>query len=174
MLNKPKFKLVCTADYQDYKIGDVVTTADMPTHYGGPWGWIQDAGCAEWQPNLLTLAEVQESKWTEIKQARDVAQYAPLTYSGLVFDFDAKSQSAMGGAIQAAQASLILSQPMPEVEWTLEDNSKALLTATQLMGILFAGITRTGEIFAKARLLRDEIYKSDATVESVALVNWVD
>ena len=58
MLNKPKYKLVCTADYQDYKVGDVVTTADAETHFGGPWGWIQDAGCAEWQENLPTAEEI--------------------------------------------------------------------------------------------------------------------
>ena len=45
---KPKYKLVCTADWQQYKAGQTVTTNDEQIHYGGPWGWIQDAGCAGW------------------------------------------------------------------------------------------------------------------------------
>jgi hypothetical protein len=172
MFSKLKYKLVCTKDWGDYVVGQVVTTADAQIHFGGEWGWIVDAGCAEWQDNLPTLDEVQTEKWNEIKQAREVEQYKPLTFDGMVFDFDAKSQSAMGGAIQAAQASMILQQPLPPIEWTLADNSKALLSATQLMGILFAGIVRTGEVYVTARLLRDEIYKVDATVATVQAINW--
>ena len=118
-----------------------------------------------------TLAEVRTAKWDEIKVVRETAQYAPLAFENMVFDFDPKSQSAMSGAIQAAQASMLMQQSMPAIEWTLADNTVTTLTATQLMGILFAGIVRTGEIYAKARLLRDDIYTA-TTVVAVNLIGW--
>jgi len=82
---RPKYKLVCTVDYQDYKAGDIVTTADMPTHFGGPWGWIQDAGCAEWQENLPTaeeiLADAKLEKQSILKSALSATDYKTLKYT---------------------------------------------------------------------------------------------
>lgn len=149
---------------QDYVV-EVDTAPNPPV--------MVDAGALyEWREIVPTLKEAQDAKWVEIKNAREIEQYKPLLFNELLFDFDAKSQSALSAAIQTAQASLLLSVPLPEIEWTLANNSKTLLTTNQLMQLLFTGVSRTNSIFSYARELREEIYKDDATVESVNNVVW--
>lgn len=132
-----------------------------------------DAGAIyEWREVVPTLKEIQNKKWTEIKMEREEEQYKPLTYNNLVFDFDKKSQDALAGAISAAQASLLLSIPFPQIEWTLADNSKTIVTVNDLIAILFAGIQRTNAVFAYARLLREDIFSENATKESVESIVW--
>ena len=122
---------------------------------------------------MPTLEEVQTDKWTEIKQAREVAKYQPLLYLGALFDFDAEAQNNINGAVQAAQSAMIASQAMPPITWTLADNTTKNLTAQELLAIPFAGVYRTGAIYDKARILREEIYKRDATINSVRNITWV-
>ena len=55
---RPTYKLVCTADGHDFTAGQILTLSDTQQPYGGPWGWMQDAGCAEWQENLPTAEEI--------------------------------------------------------------------------------------------------------------------
>lgn len=58
-----KYKLVCTKDWSmgnaTFNTGQIITTSDEPIRFGGEWGWVQDAGCAEWQENLPTPEEIQ-------------------------------------------------------------------------------------------------------------------
>ena len=83
-------------------------------------------------------------------------------------------QKNLSDAIQAAIAARTLNYPFPEqIEWTLADNTTAYLTQDQLIAFpLVAGLSRVNSIYAYARTLRNEIYKEDATLESVQVVVW--
>lgn len=163
------------------EVGKETTNPTHEAYVGGETEWVTvgnppvmvDAGPVyEWREIVPTLREIKDKKWTEIKTEREEEQYKPLIYNNLVFDFDKKSQDALAGAISAAQASLLLSIPFPQIEWTLADNSKTIVTVNDLIAILFTGIQRTNAVFAYARLLREDIFSENATKESVESIVW--
>ena len=163
----------CQYDGKDYNPGDILTQSETEVSFGGPWGWAQQDGNAEWQEVVPTLDELQSKKWDEIKAAREAAGNAPIEYLGKLFDFDEKARNNLRDAVIAAQSASALSIPFPDVSWTLYDNTTATLTRDQLLAFpLAAGIVRIGAVHAYARTLRDEIFKVGATVASVAAVKW--
>lgn len=148
---------------QDY----VVETDSAPN----PPVMIDDGPVYEWVEIVPTLDELKNKKWEEVKQAREQEQYKPLIYNGFIFDFDSKSQTALSAAIQAAQASILLSAELPPIEWTLADNTKKIMTADALIQLLFLGISRTNSIFSYARTLREQIDLAE-NKEDLNLVIW--
>lgn len=121
---------------------------------------------------VLDKATLQDMKWSEIKQQRALECQKPLTYLNKVFDFDKNSQDLLNGAVQAAQSAMLAQQTIPDITWTLADNSSFTMTLQQFIALPFAGVARTNSIFEYARQLREEIYKSTATIESVQAVEW--
>lgn len=163
----------CQYDGKEYNPGDILTQSETEVTFGGPWGWAQGDGNAEWQEVVPTLSELQSKKWDEIKAAREAAINAPISYLGKLYDFDVAGQKNLSDAAIAAQSAAALSIPFPDVEWTLYDNTTATLTRDQLLAFpLQAGIVRIGAVHAYARTLRDEIFKVGATAASVAAVKW--
>ena len=132
---------------------------------------IDDGPVFDWVEIVPSLLELQDAKWTEIKLAREAAKYQPLSYLDKLFDFDAEAQDNINGAVQAAQSAMIAGVTLPTITWTLADNTSFDLTAEQLIAIPFTGVTRNGEIYAKGRVLRDQIYAT-TTAEQVADINW--
>jgi hypothetical protein len=121
----------------------------------------------------VILSEIQDAKWEEIKASRESAINSPIEYLGALFDFDEKGQKNLSDAVIAAQSAKTLNVPFPDVEWTLYNNTTKTLTQAELLAFpLQAGIVRKGILHAKARVYREEIYKTDATIESVKLVKW--
>lgn len=58
-MQRLKYKLVCTVADHGYQVGEVLTYSDAQQSYGGPWGWMQQEGKAEWRENLPTTDEIK-------------------------------------------------------------------------------------------------------------------
>ena len=116
-----------------------------------------------------TLADLKATKWLEIKQARNQAEFGGFTWEGSTFDSDLISQSRIQGAAQLATLALMNSQPF-SIEWVLADNSTRVLTAQDMLAVGTAIGTHIATQHSKARLKRNEITLATTATEVEAVV----
>jgi Domain of unknown function (DUF4376) len=118
--------------------------------------------------STLKLEDVKASKWIEIKSARELAEHGGFDVAGIGrFDSDAYSQSKIIGAITAA--SVI--GPTFSIDWTLSDNSVAVLDATKMINVgmtMLAHINTTHENGRNKRALIDAV----TTAAEVEAITW--
>ncbi len=116
------------------------------------------------------LAELKTEKWQQIKQARDNAEQAGVTYLGKVLDSDSLSVQRITVAVQTAQLALSAGQEFT-IDWTCQDNSTLTLNAQQVIGIPMALAAQSNNLHQKARELR-ELIDIAATKEELELIAW--
>lgn len=120
--------------------------------------------------DLRDLSQVKADRWTVIKQARDTAINAPLPTPYGSFDADARSQKNITDAIALLQALETSGTPQT-IDFTLADNSVAVLTTAQMVEVGLLLGARTQEAYATARQLRADI-EAASTQEEVEAVVW--
>ena len=178
MFQRPNYKLVCTATWargaMSFAVGDTVTTAPAPQHYGGEHGWIQDDGCAEWQLNTPSLDEAKTTQRALINSSRDAAEAAtPFVYDGSPFDYDALSRerinAATSGSIIAAMGGMSVTTVV--ATWTLADNTSRDMKISDWLAFKQAEIARSSGYFSKATSLKAQI-DAASTADDVLKVNW--
>jgi hypothetical protein len=116
-----------------------------------------------------TLLEVQNRRWEAIKAQRDYFEHAGFDTPFGRFDSDAASQTKLIGASVAASVA-------PEewvIEWTLQDNTIVVLTGQEVVQVAQTLLLHINSTHQQGRLLREQIYAEDATIESVNTVVWV-
>ena len=117
-----------------------------------------------------TFEDLREAKWTEIKLARDVAEFGGFTWSGRRFDTDETSRNRIMGAVQLASIALANGIPYSN-EWTLKDNSVLLFSAAEMIDLglnLGHYVNRVHSYGRILRLRKDEA----ATVEALNAIHW--
>lgn len=116
--------------------------------------------------DMRTLEQVQATKWTEIKKARETAEEGGFTWDGSTFDSDPRSQSRILGAQQVSAIT-----PNYLVTWTLADNTTRELNAADLLSLSQALGTHVPTQFSKAQGLRTQIDNA-TTIEEVLSITW--
>jgi hypothetical protein len=134
-----------------------------------PSSWIYDAEAQQWV-DPLTVQDYRNIRWTAVKQARDTAINAPLPTPYGSFDADPRSQKNITDAIALLQALEASGTPQT-IDFTLSDNSVAVLTTVQMVQVGLLLGARTQEAYATARQLRTDI-EAAGTQEEVEAVVW--
>lgn len=145
----------------DFSTGEVVPyqpdpPADTDTH---TWEWNTETELWDAVP---TIVHHRNLAWERIKAQRTAAETAPLTSGGLVFDADPVSQNKIQGAVILGA----MAGPTWSVEWTLFDNTSAVLTRDKVAQLGADLGARTTLIYAAARHARLAIEEA-TTVEQL-------
>jgi hypothetical protein len=118
-----------------------------------------------------SLDEFRAAKWSEIKQARDAAEWAGFVWDGSTFDSDEVSQGRVQGAALAATVAAGNAQPF-SVDWTLADNTVRTLDGPSMIQVGMALLTHINTQHEKGRQLRVQIEDPNATREQIAAIAW--
>lgn len=117
-----------------------------------------------------SLDVAKERRWNEIKQLRDKKEASGFPYLGKTFDSDPRSVQRIVGVVLAAQAAAASGEDFL-IDWTVADNSVAVLNAQMAIGMPVALASFAGRLHAISRGLRDQIEAAE-TVEDVEAVVW--
>ena len=164
----------CQYDGKDYNPGDILTQSETEVSFGGPWGWAQQDGNAEWQEVVPTLDEVKLKKRQEINAAKDAAESAtPFMYMEKPFDFDPLSRERLNVAIQLAQSLKIAGIPgtTKVTDWRLYDNTMTELTVDMLCNMPQAFAEKSAILHQKAWTLKTQI-DAATTIAEVDAITW--
>jgi hypothetical protein len=112
-----------------------------------------------------TLQDFKNAKWTEIKAARNAAEYAGFTWDGSTFDSDPVSQQRLVAAVTQAQMDASFS-----IGWTLKDNSVRQLDAVQMQAVGAALGAHVATQFAHGQGLRARIEAATTAAEVAGMV----
>lgn len=140
--------------------------AARPTH---PAEWSNTA--MAWV-DLRDLDAVKADKWTELKAARDVAEFGGFAWDGSTFDSDAISQSRIQGAAQLATLAMLASEGF-SIDWTCADNSVRTLSGADMIAVGTAMGTHIGTVHAIGRTLRAAIDAAEL-VDDLEEITWPD
>ena len=160
----------CQYDHKIYTPGDVLTELKTEILFGGPWGWAQQDGNAEWQDVTESLSVVQAAAWEKIKAQRTERDKQPIEIKGKLVDFaDADDREKLRTAREALETATELGQPVSEFEWTCADNSTILLGLADFKMIPLLAAIRSDANHKKSRAIKDLIYATEtpAAVDAI-------
>jgi len=122
--------------------------------------WIEN-GVLRWH-DPATLADAKANAWTAAKTERDKAEAAPFEFEGGMYDPNKENVSG------AALAALLAQLGGVEVSrtWTLANNSRRVLTGSQIIAMGLALTARVDAIHERGRTLRDLIDNSATPAEA--------
>ena len=141
-------------DYFDSNMQAFVSIGDAPTD-----NHKFDYTTKQWL-DTRTLDEIKVQKWAEIKSQRDQLEFGGFEFEGNIYDSDQVSQGRISGA-----ASTGVDQT-----WTLADNTKAELSASQLQQLYAALQAHIASVHERGRIARQLIYEAE-TKEQVEEIN---
>lgn len=145
-----------------YVDGDsLVAFPPRPAHHA--WDWAGKC----WVANL---AEARASKWEQIKQARESAEFGGFSCDGRAYDSDLASVQRIGGAVSMAMIAAGDGEPF-SIDWTLADNAVVSLTGEEMISVGMALGAHVSDVHARARSLRAQI-EGAATIEQVNAIAW--
>ncbi|BCS54051.1 DUF4376 domain-containing protein [Geobacter sp. SVR] len=136
----------------------------------GRWKWDGSARVAYETSAEYSLQKAKSARRSEITDARNEEEVAPVMYLGKTFDADTTSIMRMMVVVQAAQMSLAAGQPF-EVTWTCADNTTTDLDAAQMIGLMNVIMLRGETLHNKARDLKSRIDEA-STLEDVKSIGW--
>lgn len=116
------------------------------------------------------LDELKAEKRTAINTARDAAEQGGFEYMGKIFDSDPISCQRISCAAQAMQVSVV-SEEIPTITWTTQDNSTIDLTPAELMGLVSALALHSNTCHQKATALKAQIENAQ-TAEEIEEISW--
>lgn len=134
---------------------------------------IQDLGDGKYQIVELpkpSLTELKEAKREEINTARNAAEQGGFSYKGKIFDSDPISCIRISSAAQAMQVAP-MSEEVPTITWTCQDNSTIDLTAADLMGLVVALAEWSNACHQKATQIKT-LLEECQTPEEVEKISW--
>lgn len=117
-----------------------------------------------------SLEELKIIKRAEINAARDAAEQGGFEYMGKVFDSDQVSCQRISCAAQAMQMAA-MTEDVPTITWTCQDNSTIELTAKELMGLVVALAEWSNICHQKATKLKEQIEAAE-TEEELEKIQW--
>lgn len=128
-----------------------------------------DPATQQWV-DTRSLEQLKAEKWSQIKRARDAAEYGGFTWGGLAFDCDQVSAQRIGGAVTMAMIAASAGTPFA-IEWTLADNTVQTLTGEEVVQVGLALGAHVASTHATARTLRLAI-ADVADAEALAAIAW--
>lgn len=134
---------------------------------------IQDLGDGKYQIVELpepSLIELKEAKREEINAARNAAEQGGFPYKGKIFDSDPISCIRISSAAQAMQMAA-MSEDVPTITWTCQDNTTIDLTAAELMGLVVALAEWSNACHQKATQIKT-LLEECQTPEEVEKISW--
>lgn len=151
-----------------------------PQHYVSPDGLIAmgeapsrdhtfDWSAHAWH-DARTIEEIQDRRWSEIKQHRDLLESSGFPFAGKTLDSDTRSVQRINTAVQAAQAALSAGEPF-DIVWTCADNTTIALDGVAMLGAPVALAVYADQLHQTAKALRAQIYAANSA-EAVAAVEW--
>lgn len=108
------------------------------------------------QPKVPTLDELKILKREEINQARNSAEQGGFEYMGKIFDSDPISCQRISCAAQA-MSMVTMSEEVPTITWTCQDNTTIDLNPQELMGLVVALAQWSNSCHQKATALKEKI-----------------
>ena len=131
-----------------------------------------DAGPGQyWVPHVITLAEAQAAKMTQIEAWRDAACVANCSYSvgGTAYNWqaDLRSQSLLSSAVTLAASSIA---PPPPI-WRTADNINVPVALADLQGIAAAIAAQTNTAYGHSWSLKAAV-SAATTIAEVDAVVW--
>lgn len=153
------------ASFADYKFDEnaIETKEGIVQGYDGKYYF--ESQCPE--PSLSAL---KESKREEINAARNAAEQGGFSYKGKIFDSDPISCIRISSAAQAMQMA-VMSEDVPVITWTCQDNSTIDLTAADLMGLVVALAEWSNTCHQKATQIK-ALLEECQTPEEVEKISW--
>lgn len=103
-----------------------------------------------------TLDELKVLKRAEINQTRDKAEQGGFEYMGKIFDSDPVSCQRISCAAQA-MSMVTMSEEVPTITWTCQDNTTIDLNPQELMGLVVALAEWSNSCHQKATALKEKI-----------------
>lgn len=115
--------------------------------------------------DLRNLSQLKQLKWEEIKRKRTELENVGVTWNGLVFDSDEKSQLYLSNAILLAQNT------NSKIPWILKNNTAVELTADQLIEVRTAISAYLNSLYNTSQSLRNMINSANS-MEELNQINW--
>ena len=106
-----------------------------------------------------TLDEIKAQKWAEIKSQRDQLEFGGFEFEGNIYDSDQVSQGRILGAASTGVDQI----------WTLADNTKVELSASQLQQLYAALQSHIASVHERGRIARQAIYDAETKEEVEAV-----
>ena len=120
---------------------------------------------------VTSLETAKALKWEQIKAQRTALEEGGFDIAGVGrFDSNKESQSKILGASLSAKIASDSGQPY-EVNWTLTDNTVALLDAAAMIDVGFKLLAHLDAAHQRSRALYTEIQAAE-TVEAVNAITW--
>lgn len=117
-----------------------------------------------------TLDELKYMKREEINQARNAAEQGGFEYMGKIFDSDPISCQRISCAAQA-MSMVTMSEEVPTITWTCQDNTTIDLNPQELMGLVVALAQWSNACHQKATALKEKI-ESCTSKEELDKIVW--
>ena len=117
-----------------------------------------------------TLDELKVLKREEINQARNAAEQGGFEYMGKIFDSDPVSCQRISCAAQAMSMAT-MSEEVPTITWTCQDNTTIDLNPQELMGLVVALAEWSNSCHQKATALKEKI-ESCTSKEELDKIVW--
>ena len=95
------------------------------------------------------------------KLRRDTAEVAPVEYKGNTYDFDTKSRDRLDIVLKA----LTVQGEGATIGWAMADNSTAIITAADIMGVFVTSAVRSNALHERYRKQKAAIEKAESAEE---------
>lgn len=150
--------MICVLDENNQIINivntDIITADNERQHY--PWNQLW-----EQYTDVMPFEYAKDAKITEAKAIRDTSEVAPIEYNGNIYDFDAKSRDRLDIALKALTAQ----GDCATLEWTMADNTTAVITASDIMAVFVTSAVRSNELHEQYRLAKEQINAAQTVEE---------
>lgn len=97
----------------------------------------------------------------QAKIKRNAAEIAPVEYKGNTYDFDTKSRDRLDIALKA----LTVQGEGATIGWAMADNSTAVITAADIMGVFVTSAVRSNALHERYRKQKAAIEKAESAEE---------
>jgi hypothetical protein len=125
-------------------------------------------GGASVPDGLQSIEVARARKWSQLKQARDAAEFGGFTWDGSTFDSNEVSQSRIQGAAQLATLAMLADEPF-EVAWTLADDTVRVLSGADMLAVGRAMGIHIMTVHETGRALRAAVDAATTTTELEAI-----
>lgn len=111
------------------------------------------------------LDELKAAKIAELKAQRDTAEVQPIEYNGMEYDYDTNARERINAAIIA----LDVAGNNVSIEWTLANNTTAMVTADDLRKVVAAVAMRSNSLHIAYRQAKEKV-EAAQTVEELQAI----
>lgn len=177
---KPLFKTNINVHYgqwtYEYYNAGIETVMAHPDWIGG--GPVKPDASYIWNPLTLAwvppaelpLDDLKVEKWEIIKSTRNTVEFGGFMWNGYQFQSTQMSVIRIGGQVQAAIISKMMTTPF-STEWTLMDNTTITLTSDNMIGVSSALNAHINYCHNRSAALRIQLDAAKSSLQ-ISEVNW--